>query len=88
MRLIAPEDRAAFRKMLQMEMQGRELPNDELRQVAERTWHKFLKFGWPRAYRVVEYPQAGLQLVKPLSRRSIEMAARIGLRCYVQLRKA
>jgi len=49
MRLIPPDDRAAFRKMLQMELQGRELPNDELRQVAERTWHKFLKFGWPRA---------------------------------------
>jgi len=33
--------------MLDYEMRGRELPDDEMRRVAERTWHTFLKYGWP-----------------------------------------
>jgi hypothetical protein len=46
-RLIPPHERAAFREMLDHEMRGRELPDDEMRRVAERTWHTFLKYGWP-----------------------------------------
>jgi len=33
--------------MLDHELRGRELPDDEMRRVAERTWHNFLKHGWP-----------------------------------------
>ena len=46
-RLIPPSERAAFRDMLVHETRGRVLPDGELRRVAERTWHKFLKYGWP-----------------------------------------
>jgi hypothetical protein len=49
MRLVAPSDRAAFREMVQHELRGRELPADEMRRVAENTWRKFCKVGWPRA---------------------------------------
>jgi hypothetical protein len=45
--LIPPNERGAFREMLQHELRGRNLPDGELRRVAERTWHKFLKYGWP-----------------------------------------
>src|SRR5262249_28486024 len=38
LRLIPPDERAAFLAMLQHELHGRELPNDELRRVAEHTW--------------------------------------------------
>jgi hypothetical protein len=44
-RLIPPEERAAFREMLKHELHGRELPDGELRRVAERTWRHFLRFG-------------------------------------------
>jgi hypothetical protein len=48
-RLIPPFERAAFREMLDHELRGRELPDDEMRRrVAERIWHAFLKHGWPR----------------------------------------
>src|SRR5205809_6627276 len=40
-RLIPPEERAAFREMLRHELHGRELPDGELRRVAERTWRLF-----------------------------------------------
>jgi hypothetical protein len=46
-RLIPSTERAAFRDMLAHETRGRVLPNGELRRAAERTWHKFLKYGWP-----------------------------------------
>jgi hypothetical protein len=46
-RLIPPSERAAFRNMLAHETRGRQLPDGELRRIAERTWHKFLKHGWP-----------------------------------------
>ena len=46
-RLIPPSERAAFRDMLVHETRGRDLTNGELRRVAERTWHKFLRYGWP-----------------------------------------
>jgi len=43
-RLIAPPARQAFGEMLQHELQGRgELPADEVRRIAEQTWHQFLK---------------------------------------------
>jgi hypothetical protein len=47
-RLIPLHERAAFHEMLQHELRGRELPDDEMRRVAERIWHAFLKHGWPR----------------------------------------
>jgi hypothetical protein len=47
-RLIPPHERAAFREMLDHELRGRELPDDEMRRVAENTWRKFLKDGWPK----------------------------------------
>jgi hypothetical protein len=47
-RLIAPNGRAAFRDMLYHELRGRELHDHEMRRVAERAWHRFLKDGWPR----------------------------------------
>ena len=47
-RLIAPNERAAFADMLRHELRGRELPADaNLRRIAERAWHQFLKRGWP-----------------------------------------
>jgi hypothetical protein len=49
LRVIAPYDREAFNQMLNYELQGRgELPADEVRRIAERTWKRFLKEGWPR----------------------------------------
>jgi hypothetical protein len=39
--------RPAFRQMLEHELRGRDLPDSEFRQAAVRTWHKFLKYGWP-----------------------------------------
>jgi hypothetical protein len=47
-RLIPAHERAAFREMLDHELRGRELPDDEMRRVAENTWRKFLKDGWPK----------------------------------------
>jgi hypothetical protein len=46
-RLIRPNERAAFREMLEHELRGREPHDGELRRVAERAWHRFLKHGWP-----------------------------------------
>ena len=46
LRLIPPDERAAFLAMLQHELHGRELPNDELRRVAERTWRSFVQHSW------------------------------------------
>ena len=46
-RLIATNERAAFGEMLAHELRGRELPDHEMRRVAERAWHQFLKHGWP-----------------------------------------
>jgi len=47
-RLIAPSDRPGFHMMFQNAVRGRELPNDELRRIAERVWREFNKYGWPR----------------------------------------
>jgi hypothetical protein len=47
-RLIPPNERTAFREMLEHELRGRELPGCELRRVAERAWHRFLRYGWPK----------------------------------------
>jgi hypothetical protein len=47
-RLIPPNERAAFGEVLAHELRGRELSDHEMRRVAERTWHKFLKDGWPK----------------------------------------
>jgi hypothetical protein len=47
MRLVAQSDRAGFREMLQYELRNRELPADEMRRLAENTWRKFCKHGWP-----------------------------------------
>jgi hypothetical protein len=47
-RLIPAHERAAFHEMLQHELRGRELADDELRHVAERTWHDFLRYGRPK----------------------------------------
>jgi hypothetical protein len=47
-RLIAPSDRVGFREMLQHELRNRELPEHELRRVAEDVWRKFCKVGWIR----------------------------------------
>jgi hypothetical protein len=44
-RLIPPNERAAFRDMLGHELRGRELADRELRRIAERAWHQFLKGG-------------------------------------------
>ena len=43
--LIPPNERAAFRDMLGHELRGRELADHELRRIAERVWHQFLKGG-------------------------------------------
>jgi len=48
-RLIPPNERAAFREMLEHELRGRELPDGKLRCLAERAWHKFLRYGWSAA---------------------------------------
>jgi hypothetical protein len=47
-RLIAPCDRPGFDAMLKHELRGRELPNDELRHLAEDVWWNFNRYGWPR----------------------------------------
>jgi hypothetical protein len=46
LRLIPPDERAAFLAMLQHELHDRELPNDELRRVAECTWRSFVQHSW------------------------------------------
>ena len=47
-RLIPRNERAAFGEMLAYELRGRELlPDQELRRVVERAWHRFLRNGWP-----------------------------------------
>jgi hypothetical protein len=43
-RLLAPDDRAAYREMLQTKLRDRDLANDELRRVAESTWREFLGY--------------------------------------------
>jgi len=48
-RLIAPADREGFNAMLEQALRGRELPEHELRRVAERTWQQFCRCGWPKA---------------------------------------
>jgi hypothetical protein len=60
-RLIRPNERAAFREMLEHELSGRELPDGELRRVAERAWHRFLKHGWQALGRGSRY---GCQLLR------------------------
>jgi hypothetical protein len=45
---LASQKVIGFHEMLQHELRGRELPSDEMRRVTERTWHAFLKHGWPR----------------------------------------
>jgi hypothetical protein len=47
-RLIPSSMQPAFREMLEIEFRGRKLSDHQKRRVAERTWHKFLKHGWPR----------------------------------------
>ena len=46
LRLIPPNERAAFLEMLTHELRGRELNDGELRRAAEQTWRKFLQHGW------------------------------------------
>jgi hypothetical protein len=46
-RLIPPNERSAFREMLEIEFHDRELSDHEKRRAAERMWHRFLKHGWP-----------------------------------------
>ena len=46
-RLIPSNERPAFREMLEIEFHGRDLPDYELRRVAERAWHRFLNYGSP-----------------------------------------
>ena len=54
LRLILPDERAAFLDMLAHDLRGREPPvgaegrlaRGELRRVAERTWRKLLQHGW------------------------------------------
>jgi len=55
LRLIPADGRAAFLEMLAQELRSREpplgaegrLPEGELRRIAEHTWRKFLRHGWP-----------------------------------------
>jgi hypothetical protein len=47
-RLVPPNERAAFREMLEHELRGHELPDGKLRRLAERAWHKF-RYRWPAA---------------------------------------
>jgi hypothetical protein len=42
LRLIPPDEQAAFLDML-----TQDLDRGELRRVAEHTWRKFLQHGWP-----------------------------------------
>jgi hypothetical protein len=42
-RLIPPNERAAFREMLEHDLRDRELPDGE-RRIAERTWRAFLQY--------------------------------------------
>jgi len=44
-RLIPLNMRPAFREILEIELQGRELSDQEKRRAAERISHKFLKYG-------------------------------------------
>jgi hypothetical protein len=48
LRLIPPYEHEAFRVLLKMELNGRELPADEMRKAAVSAWHKLLKYGLPR----------------------------------------
>jgi hypothetical protein len=43
LQLIPPNERAAFREMLEIEFHGRELSGHEKRRAAERIWHRFLR---------------------------------------------
>jgi hypothetical protein len=47
-RLVAPQsDRVAFLAMLENKLRGREeIPDHELRRVAEDAWREFLRNGW------------------------------------------
>jgi hypothetical protein len=47
-RLIPPYEHEAFRVLLEVELNGRELPADEMRKAAVSAWHKLLKHGLPR----------------------------------------
>jgi len=43
-RLIASEEeRRAFLNLLERKLRGRELPDNELRRIAEHTWREFLR---------------------------------------------
>jgi len=42
LRLIPPDEQAAFLDMLAHDLRGRDLDRGELRRVAEHTWRKFL----------------------------------------------
>jgi hypothetical protein len=44
-RLIPRNEHAAFGEMLARELRGREVPDHELRRIAERAWHQLLKGG-------------------------------------------
>jgi hypothetical protein len=48
LRLIPPYEHEAFRVLLEVELNGRELPADEMRKAAVSAWHKLLKYGLPR----------------------------------------
>jgi hypothetical protein len=43
LQLIPPNERAAFREMLEIEFHGRELSRHEKRRAGERIWHRFLR---------------------------------------------
>ena len=45
LRLIPPDEQAAFLDMLAHDLRGRDLDRGELRRVAEHTWRKFLQHG-------------------------------------------
>ena len=47
LRLIPPDEQAAFLDMLAHDLRGRDLDRGELRRVAEHTLRKFLQHGWP-----------------------------------------
>ena len=47
LRLVPPDEQAAFLDMLTHDLRGRDLDRGELRRVAEHTWRKFLQHGWP-----------------------------------------
>jgi hypothetical protein len=46
-RLIPRNERAAFGEMLAHVLRGRVLSDHEVRRLAERAWHQFLKHGRP-----------------------------------------